>query len=787
MRRALPIAAALFGAAVVIAAGLIGYAFVNLSSIVAARRRLIVARLSDALGRAVDAGQIDAHAGWGVSIEVTGLRIADSPAFGQLPLLAASRVSIRVALLPLLRRRIRVSTLDLIKPDLRVVRRADGLLNLATLGAGRGAAARDLSAALGGLSIAALRIDDGSLHYIDQTPQGASLDVRHIDLALANFGLASPFALDLKLAIGGGRQNAELSGKVGALSRQGRFDIGEAPLDLKFDLRALTLDRLRTLPTVGQAIPAPLSMPDPVSLSGTLKGTPADIAFAANTDLSADRIVYGAAFSKPAGTPMKLKARGRLAAGALAIASATLKLADLELTAVSLGGGRPPGAQIDTNRFGLSTLAAMAPAAAPLGISGKSEIHGSVALEAGVPDFDAAVALENVALKPARRWPLAITNLNGSVRITHRQAAIDGATFTLGSARAAISARVDSIAPLKANYALTADSLRPADLFAGRPRAEILNALSLTGTAEGALDAPRLSAKIASREGWLANAAYRNLDLTATYASGHVFTHPLKVEVFGGAVTADADVAVAQPPRFTLALAMRSINVKQALRSQGLEAANIVHGLLSGNLTVSGSGAQWAHIRPTLSGGGRLALAEGKLIGVNIVANAINAVGRAPGVSQIVDAAFMSSHHGLLVDPNTELNAASMTFQLAGARFTTHDLAVRSPDYAIRGNGWFDMDKRINMAADITFSAGLQVALPVIVTGKLPAVLVLPDVPELTKRVAMAAIGIPGALIQGGVSTLERGAGAVGGLVGGGVPQPPSIPNPLDTLKKLWP
>ena len=102
------------------------------------------------------------------------------------------------------------------------------------------------------------------------------------------------------------------------------------------------------------------------------------------------------------------------------------------------------------------------------------------------------------------------------------------------------------------------------------------------------------------------------------------------------------------------------------------------------------------------------------------MADALNAVAAAPGVSQLVNMAFMSSHHGLLVDPNTELQSATMSFQQVGPRFTTHDLFAQSPDYAITGDGWFDMDKNMDMSGDIRLALGLQVAIPVTVTGQLP-------------------------------------------------------------------
>jgi hypothetical protein len=251
--------------------------------------------------------------------------------------------------------------------------------------------------------------------------------------------------------------------------------------------------------------------------------------------------------------------------------------------------------------------------------------------------------------------------------------------------------------------------------------------------------------------------------------------------VFGGSLTADADTVLGDVPTFNATLAMRNLNLEEALRSQNIDAAGRVRGLLTGNVAVSGNGASWDRIRPTLRGSGRLAIADGKLMGVNIVADALNAVASAPGVSQIVNVAFMSSHHGLLVDPNTELQSASMSFQQVGPRFTTHDLFAQSPDYAITGDGWFDMDKNMDMSGDIRLALGLQVAIPVTVSGKLPGVRVLPDMPTLAERVAMGAINTPGNIIRGGVNAVGSvvGAPSAGSSI-------PSIPNPINALKKLW-
>jgi len=252
-------------------------------------------------------------------------------------------------------------------------------------------------------------------------------------------------------------------------------------------------------------------------------------------------------------------------------------------------------------------------------------------------------------------------------------------------------------------------------------------------------------------------------------------------------VVANANATLGDRPRFGIGLNLNNIDIEQALRSQKISAANWVHGYLSGDFTATGSGRKWPEIQPTLSGNGAMSLANGKLVGVNIVALAINGITSVPGVSQVVNATFRSNHSGLLADPNTELKNASMTFVLSGPRITTHDLTVQSPDYGITGDGWFDMSKNIDMDSDIKLTVGLSFAIPVWVKGKLPAVIVLPNVPKLTERLAMGAISAPGRIIRGGVS-------AVGSIFGGGSSNSSGSSgsssgssNPLSAFKSLLP
>ncbi len=793
MRRILLIVGIVISAVVLIAVGLTAYAYFNLSSIVAHNENRILARVSDALGRRVEVGKIQAQMGWGVSVEVSGLTIADDPAFSAKPFLAANDVSVDVEFFPLLGGEARVTRLELIKPDIRIVMNAGGDLNLSTIGsspedAGRKAAPHrhgHRRSSLADLSIKALSVEDGRVYFNDLGEKATPIHVHHLDFDVTNFNAASAFDIETKFAFPGDDQNVEASGKVGPLLNQGMLDASGIPVDLNLRIDSIVLDSLRPLSDIGSQIPPGLSIPDAASVTGTLRGTVGKLAIALSTDLTANRVAYSTVFSKPAGTAMTVNANGAWG-DQLEIASINLKLSDLEMTAsrfagFSVGGAQPLSAQIDSNSFNLANLSPMITATAAYGVAGMSKVHGIAKIGGNAPAFDGSVTLKQLALKPPS-WQSGISDLNGTIRFANGVEVVEPTSFTLGSAHANLAGQIESLNPLTASYELKADSVKLAQIFASRPASDVINGLAVKGTADGELKSPRISATIQSTDGSLENVPYNNLDLTAAYFNGRVSARPLNVGVFGGSLRADADAILGDVPTFNATLAMRNLNMEEGLRSQNINAAGRVRGLLTGNIAASGNGTSWERIRPTLRGSGRVAIANGKLVGVNIVADALNAVAAAPGVSQIVSVAFRSSHRGLLVDPDTELQSATMSFQQVGPRFTTHDLYAQSPDYAIAGDGWFDMDKNIEMNADIRLTLGLQVAIPVTVSGKLPGVRVLPDVPTLAERVAMGAINTPGNIIRGGVNAVGSvvGAPSAGSAI-------PSIPNPINALKKLWP
>ena len=389
---------------------------------------------------------------------------------------------------------------------------------------------------------------------------------------------------------------------------------------------------------------------------------------------------------------------------------------------------------------------------------------------------DASVVLVNGKIS-------GLSNLDATAQLRGQTIVLEPSTFSVASARATLQGVVNSFNPLQATYQLDAQTIRPAALIASRPPTETMNQVHVAGNAHGDFSKPQLSARITSSDGLLYGAAYRNLDLMAGYTDSRLTANPLTVAIFSGSLVAAGGLTMGPRPRFNVNANLRGIDVHQAFLAIDPKTQRRLRGFVTGNLNLVGTGKDWNTIKPTLNGNGAGVLTNGKLAGVNIVAVAIDKIASAPGVSQIVNATFRSDHRGMLADPDTQLKYVRSTFALASQRITTHDLVVKSDDYGITGDGWFDFDNNLSMSMDIQLTFGLSVTIPVYVTGHTPVVVVVPDIPKLAERIALGALTVPGRIIRGGVNGLSN-------LIGGGSSSgsgAPSSSNPLDELKGLLP
>jgi uncharacterized protein involved in outer membrane biogenesis len=846
MRRVIVVAAAIVGAVVIFAGAILFYAATNLNSIIAERRQTILDKVSTALGRQVHADDIKVSLGWGILADVTGVQVADDPDISKKPFIEASNVYTRLQLMPLLARRIEVTEVVLDKPVIRIVQTRDGTFNVSTLGrkkvhteeesgggtGGKGGGANEESpmaaagrapAALGSLLVQNFSINDGTLIFqTEGAPESSTVNA--INLKVRDFGFNAPFTIAVTFAALSDQKNFDLSATIGPLISNGVIDIDAIALFGKASVGPILQTQLETIPMLGsEKIPPKLSISGPISFDATADGTIQSIKFNVTSDLSANAIAFGDTFNKPADSPLKISAEGSRTDSVLAVTLANITLGDLEAKAtdIKIGGGTT-AAHVDTNNFDIASLAKMIPVLGKYNLAGKTEIHTGVTLVNGKTSADGTVALAGVGLSiPDQKAP-PLSNISGNIKLAGTSADVGPLTFNLGAQQATLKSHIDQFQPLVMSYELNAAAVRLADIAPSRPPDEVVNQLFAKGAVSiGSSTGPTVDSEITSPSGNLANIPYQNLKLSLALADKVARVTTLRLKAFSGDIVATGNTRLEASAPMQASISFTNLDVQQALDSQKSKAAGTVRGTLGGNIKVSGKTGTFDEMKPTLRGNGDLTLTNGKLIGVNIGGQALKKVQNLPAIGNLVPEAVIRNHPELFSNPDTDIQVASLTFVLEGPRITSHDIKVQTVDYNLLGDGWFDMDKNIDLAARIVLSPQFskelveqkkevafiankdgQIDIPLQVVGQLPKPQVLPNVTELAQRAANNAAqsqgqkylgkvfgkkGIPKGLSKflGGDSGGGDGSGnGSGGDNGGGNSNPP--PNPLDQLKKLF-
>jgi AsmA-like C-terminal region/AsmA family len=814
MRILVTIVGAFLGVLVLAIFAIFTYAYFNLNSIIAANRSYILARASQALGRQVQVQDIKATVGWGVKMDVNRVRVADDPSYSQLPFLAADDVYVNVELLPLLSRSLKVTKLEVKHPQLRIIRNRAGTLNVATVGGNNAHPQASVpstqpseknqnAAGLAALTVGSLKIDNGTLIYADQQGAAAPIQINDFNLTVDNFDVNAPFDVAMSAAAMGKQQDLAISGKIGPLANGGTIQANAAPLNLNATIGPIALAQLQAVPQLAHALPPELSISQPVTVSSKITGTADAPNVIANSDLTDSQVVYTGILNKPAKVPFKFNASlsrtdgvVRMNSAELVLASLQAKVTNLILEKNSLAG------RIDTNNFEVEPVGKLLIAAQRYNPTGNAEIQCGVRLANHQPYVTGTLTLTRInATLPGSTTPH-VSDLSGTIQMAGSSGKAGPLLFRLGPNPARLIAVAQSLQPLRAIYQFDAAAINVGDLVPSRRSlGEHVNQLAVTGNLNrGLKGATYATASLTSASGMAANVPYQNLALVALYDNNRLTISSLKLSTFDGTVGSSGVVSLSSDRNFNLRLTAANLNVQQALAAQKSSAAGTLRGFLTGNVQVAGAGSNFDQIKPTMHGTGAMNLKDGKLLGVNIVGQALQKVDNIPAIGALVPASVVARHPELFRSNDTDIQNASLTFMLQGARLTTHDLNLAAADYSVLGDGWFDMDKNIDLAARIllskAFSSELigakhnvayitnpdqRVELPLRIVGHLPKPAIIPDVTVLAQRAAThAAQREVGRLIG------KRG-GALGGLLrggGNGNAQPSS--NPLNQLKGLF-
>jgi len=198
----------------------------------------IQTKLEQQLGRKVSLGDMSLGI-LPLRFKVANLSIADDPKFSTEPFIQTQMLSVSVKLLPLLSKSVEVDSLSLERPNVNLIRNAQGVWNFASSGqtsapgaapasttpppsappAGAAPAPASSSSSDQGLSLGKLAIKDGQVAITDQQDKRPKTVYDHIDLKLTDFAPTTPFNIEASVHLpGSGNQEVGLKGKGGPLA-----------------------------------------------------------------------------------------------------------------------------------------------------------------------------------------------------------------------------------------------------------------------------------------------------------------------------------------------------------------------------------------------------------------------------------------------------------------------------------------------------------------------------------------------------------------------------------------
>jgi len=203
----------------------------------------ILKRIKPYVNRQVDFTGIRLTILSGLGAELQGLRVLDDPAFSKDSFFATETVQLKVALLPLLKKKIMIRAVVLNAPRVNIIRKADGSYNFQHMLVPQPEKEKGKPSIASTLLIRLIEVKDGRFSYLDlRKPQKPAFVVDAIELKAHEVSLFRPITLDLKAAVMSAEdRNLMVGGTIGPLNLGG---VKASPLVLTASLTELPLSAL---------------------------------------------------------------------------------------------------------------------------------------------------------------------------------------------------------------------------------------------------------------------------------------------------------------------------------------------------------------------------------------------------------------------------------------------------------------------------------------------------------------------------------------------------------------
>ena len=807
---------------IIVVGALLGLALYNIDSLLASYKDRIIAAVEQRTGRKVAYGSVHVKLRGGIGIRIRELAISEDPAFGSGHFLRATdtRINVRVHLLT---RRITVTGVALDRPVIRIIRNARGVFNFTGLGFPVGAAPRPTTARGIGvlpkaaglfaaqtpeavrevpgsgthLAIAHLEVSGGTLDYHDKKDR-RRVQLKHLDLKGDDLRKDGPFKVKAAAAFLEGRQNVRFEGLVGpVVSGAGILAV---PVDGTVDIETLSWEALRrSFPGVDAAWPDELALTGALRTEGlALKGTLKDLGFDGDLDLTRTGLRYGDDVRKPPDTALRLGADARAVPGSIAFKRFELILDGLNIKGegdLEFGSPATLDLSLDLAASEMRGWERWVPLLADYRLSGSSAAKVDVTGKMGggaLPDIRGTVTFRDAAFKtPVFEKPLEA--LSAEVEFSNRGATLRGLSFRIGETRLAGKATAESFTPLTLSYRLASPSLRMADLGL-QPDDAVL---------EGARGSGRLTwpeglffeGDLNSERGKVVGLDYTDLKARFRVAAEHLGLESFRLDTLGGSLDASGGMQLQGPSsEFDLAARLDGIDIRQYLA--GIAGLPEVAGTLNAELSVKGKGRTWDDIKTTLTGKGKAAVVEGRVLDVNLAEQALQGLTGIRGLTSLFSGNLKDKYPQVFKKETTVFEQLDTEAGAADGRIVVERITLKAKYYGIAGKGWIGLDGATDLDGVLTLSEDLsadllpgsrltpvtnqrdEVEVPFNITGTMPDVRLRPRL-QLIEKVLEKTVGRG---VKGVLDLIPEVGGKPAGKKGEKPGEPPAEKDPVQKL-----
>lgn len=758
---------------IIVAAALLGWALYNIDSVVASYKDHIITAAERHSGRKVAFHSISIKLRGGIGVRIRDFSMTEDPDFGAGHFLQAADIRVNLEIRPL-QRQISATRVVLRQPVIQVIRDARGIYNFSGLQAqattasrspwlpGFGAVAPAFAASgspegapsptLGvfaglrvELAVARVEVSGGTLDYRDDK-QHHRAKLRKLDLNLDDLRIDRPFRASLAAAILSNKQNLRFKGAIGPVGKTPGVD--GVPVAGSVDITTLSWNALRkTFPRMDKAWPEALRLTGTLKSEGlSIKGNLKELAAEGTLDLTDSGVRYADLLKKPRGKALRIEADIRATPGGI-----TAKRLDATLNTLRVRGrgdldyGDPAvlDLSLGTTNAEMARLDHWFPPLAVYELSGRASVKAEVAGKldgSAVPRIRGTVAFRKASAKlPV--WERPLEQLSATVEFSNHGATFRQLSVRIGETHLAGRMTLEAFSPVTLTYRLASPSLRLADLEL-QPDGTVLEDVRGSGRLSRRGDLS-WEGSLTSTRGRLFGLDVADLSTGFKLRGSSLALGSLRFKTLGGSVDSNGRIHLGGPARrFEAAGRLRDIDIGRYL--SGIAGFPNVEGTLDADLRVTGQGATWAAIKPTLKGTGKAAVLHGRVLDFNLGERALQGITGVRGLTALFNRGVKDKYPHIFKEGTTAFERIYTEVRVVGGRIVVEGIALKAVDYEIAGKGWVGLDRDTNLDGMLTVSERLssdllpgsrltpitngkgQIEVPFTLRGAIPALTVRP-------------------------------------------------------------